>query len=532
MEKIRSATMIIMLILAMMTEMPAHPVKAKSFTYIDHDIVQDTVWTPEASPYIIVRSIAINATVRILPGTEVRIADDIEIRIYGALEALGEPERPVILKGQGTRETYFINIYNGEVRLSNVIMSCSFTYDWISNSRIVIENSTIKAFVGRSLLSEVVNSNIALDNVSVEGELNLECSRGSSVTLNNVVLGRLDIVLEKSNAVLSHVAVLGKSSILLDEGSILRAREFLARGLDLFVWGKSIATIEKSIIAFGEEMAVDFQFGGGNVTIRDSAIHHLEGVYVSGEGYICAKNNWWGDSSGPCSEALNPSGNGVKVYADPDVMTFIPWLEEAPDFMNSPLSIQVLEPEVERYEEEVTILFRVRLLFERQVSSLYKSFISVLLTGNLTAVMERGVLSGPIASVLEELGLYSPLRLRYDPAKDYYEVLLKLKSETRKGKVLYYELKWAIIAHDLVGRAYSSGQVSKLVIEMRLSSATSELKGEITSESRTSREEAEIPTSTSMNISNTITVIIVIIALTIAFLELLRIIKRLAQRRP
>jgi len=45
--------------------------------------------------------------------------------------------------------------------------------------------------------------------------------------------------------------------------------------------------------------------------------------------YIIARNNWWGDASGPYHPTRNPDGQGDTLYSD--VIQFEPWLTEPPD---------------------------------------------------------------------------------------------------------------------------------------------------------------------------------------------------------
>lgn len=51
------------------------------------------------------------------------------------------------------------------------------------------------------------------------------------------------------------------------------------------------------------------------------------GVFNNGSGILDARNNWWGDATGPYHQQLNPSGRGNNVS---DFVNFQPWLEEQP----------------------------------------------------------------------------------------------------------------------------------------------------------------------------------------------------------
>ncbi|MFA7662889.1 MAG: alpha/beta hydrolase, partial [Patescibacteria group bacterium] len=75
---------------------------------------------------------------------------------------------------------------------------------------------------------------------------------------------------------------------------------------------------------------IGFYLSSGSANIGDSRIYHNSnyGVYSSYGREIDARNNWWGDDSGPYHPTLNPSGLGDKVGLDG--VLFDPWTGQAP----------------------------------------------------------------------------------------------------------------------------------------------------------------------------------------------------------
>jgi hypothetical protein len=63
------------------------------------------------------------------------------------------------------------------------------------------------------------------------------------------------------------------------------------------------------------------------VTYNSIAQNLNFGVFNNGSGILDARDNWWGDATGPYHQQLNPSGRGDNVS---DFVNFQPWLEEQP----------------------------------------------------------------------------------------------------------------------------------------------------------------------------------------------------------
>lgn len=70
---------------------------ANDITYVEHDITEQTTWTPEGGPYRIAADVTIRegATLDIEPGTTVQPAEDITITVDGNLSADGTAANPI-----------------------------------------------------------------------------------------------------------------------------------------------------------------------------------------------------------------------------------------------------------------------------------------------------------------------------------------------------------------------------------------------------------------------------------------------------
>lgn len=86
-----------------------------------------------------------------------------------------------------------------------------------------------------------------------------------------------------------------------------------------------------------------------NVARNNDIYRNTEyGVYVAVEASINAERNYWGDSSGPFHETLNPFGEGDRVYGDGENLVLTPFMVEPFGEINdAPFAVlEVLEIEV------------------------------------------------------------------------------------------------------------------------------------------------------------------------------------------
>jgi pimeloyl-ACP methyl ester carboxylesterase len=88
-----------------------------------------------------------------------------------------------------------------------------------------------------------------------------------------------------------------------------------------------LLTISDSVISNHHSYGI--RHTGGTTTVSNSALVNLpsQGIRNETTGLIDARNNWWGDPSGPFEPDTNPAGTGTAVS---DNVLFTPWLTTDP----------------------------------------------------------------------------------------------------------------------------------------------------------------------------------------------------------
>jgi hypothetical protein len=338
-------------------------------TFIDSDITKDTVFTAEGSPYIIARSIAIRngVTLEVRPGAEVRIVDDAVLTVDGRLLALGESGEAIILKGQGEKRNWQINV-RGELHLKHVHVPEDLRLRLSDNVHVQVENSQVNGNVSlRATLTQVrdrisnsrVNFNSVKGNVdasmvgiwgsnvnftSINGAITVRGffsgSRVSFTSINGAITVA-DIAYSNVNftSINGAITVWGISGSRVSFTSINGAITIpgliwlgnvsftsTLRGLYIKEVGSGASVLLRDCsVAYGSGISIGS--AGGKVIITDCNIYSNKpyGLKVD-SGFVLAERNYWGDPSGPYHEAVNPQGKGNAVVAPADVVDFIPWL--------------------------------------------------------------------------------------------------------------------------------------------------------------------------------------------------------------
>ncbi len=117
-------------------------------------------------------------------------------------------------------------------------------------------------------------------------------------------------------------------------------------GIGIFSFSSGDLTVVDSVVSGGFLWGVSVS--GGTALLLGNSIHGngIAGVRGSPFAMTDARNNWWGDATGPFHATLNPSGLGNPVS---DNVDFVPWLTSNP-FTQAPL---VLSYSTERgYKED------------------------------------------------------------------------------------------------------------------------------------------------------------------------------------
>ena len=148
-------------------------VYAQYGTFIDDDIISDTTWDKNGSPYTIVSNIAINegVTLTVQPGVIIRIVDDVQLVVNGIFNSVGTNNDLVTISGQGEKRNWSFALGgNGQIIQKYNLIEESFLIKdtvYVSTYGVSIENCIIKGALVFDLGNyiDVVLSNLQVENI-------------------------------------------------------------------------------------------------------------------------------------------------------------------------------------------------------------------------------------------------------------------------------------------------------------------------------------------------------------------------------
>lgn len=127
------------------------PLSSLSQKTISGNIIQDETWGPEDSPIKVSGNFRIlkQATLTILPGTEIQLAKNAGIIVEGKINAIGSSENNILFTKEKNETSQFswasISFENDEAR--SVLKHCDIQYSGISNRAPLIVKSTYTPYL-------------------------------------------------------------------------------------------------------------------------------------------------------------------------------------------------------------------------------------------------------------------------------------------------------------------------------------------------------------------------------------------------
>ncbi len=192
-------------------------------TFISGHIITDTIWTIENSPYCIKGDVVVDegATLTIDPGVEVRFDGYYSLYVEGDIEALGTPDKRIIISSNKTSPK--VGDWN-KIQLNSTGQSrfeyCNISYGaygvcLLGSSNNTISNSTIESFTECGIFVESSSNNSVHNNTigfsgsfSVSGPLciSIISSKNNSICNNTIDFwgGGIGISLESSSNNIFH----------------------------------------------------------------------------------------------------------------------------------------------------------------------------------------------------------------------------------------------------------------------------------------------------------------------------------------
>lgn len=345
------------------------------------EINTDTVWTKAESPYVVSDCVFLQpgVTLTIEPGVTVKMNDLGHyggcLYVFGNLLAKGIETDPIVfdIEEDGLSQSWYIIFedqsnssfdYVSMNNLNNVEISDSSKVDFsngkissevgvrvFNGSSVSFNNFLVDINYGRAL--EIFNSSsISATSSSFKSAVNtnetVKVYRNSSLDLyNSLIEGGLDnavSIFSESNAVIKKTVIQNGVFGIFFGGSIRLAitDSEIKNFSDVAIGGYCpVLDIKNSKISGnGTGLYLDvWKDCPGNVDISQSIIADNDAGFIwnnfsnvdGSTSIFNAKNNWWGDASGPLNITSNPDGKGNEVT---DGVVFSPWLSAPPEEKN------------------------------------------------------------------------------------------------------------------------------------------------------------------------------------------------------
>ena len=349
-------------------------------------IFEDVTWTVSGSPYVIEESSGViidyGVTLTIEPGVVVKFGEGSGIGVYGKINAVGTGTQKIYLTsiyddsvggdsnydGDDTFPTEFddwvINfVAGGESKFENVVFRYSYGGLFMYRTPLVLKNtefgsSTRAIGIAESELNledvyihDIINdavwgnaSDVEIKSSQIKGVLfgdALSFSGGSKILLDNIEVS--EIGLGTALGLYSSDATTTKTVF---EGGLYTGIELYASTVPSSIYMEDSSVngfVNTGILNFSSRMRVvnsrivenlnGFRVYGtrtlASTYINGSAIagNLIYGIENKGTAVVEARNNWWGDASGPFHSLANPIGLGDEVS---DRVDFSLWLDHDP----------------------------------------------------------------------------------------------------------------------------------------------------------------------------------------------------------
>ncbi len=350
--KIKKYSCTVLLALSIFTSFVSH--QAFADTIISSDIVSDTIWSKENSPYIVPADLQVapGATLTINAGVSVLFATSSSSRlvVLGHLKANGTLAEPIIFSSVANLpgSTPKIGDWVGVNFASGATGDFNFTtisyaqtgvmfqdgVNTLNNVNFLHNGNSLDIFGGHTIVNNLISDDTT-DQNAVMAFAPAELSISNATTTN--VGNSFALAVYNASTTIFHASFSGGQSngvglfgskINLQDVSV---SNFDGDGMDVF---DSDGSSTEAVVT-GSQFKNNGGFGirifdsAPNVTISNSLISNNKsgGANSYAVNSIDISNSFWGDSSGPYNANQNATGTGNSVG---DNIQFSPWLKEFP----------------------------------------------------------------------------------------------------------------------------------------------------------------------------------------------------------
>lgn len=242
-----------------------------------------------------------------------------EITISKRISLIGESSQNTMIRGSGASDSKgayitadYVNIYNLKIDR----FWCGIYLNSNSNNTIISNTITNNTY-GISL-SLSTNNNITSNTITNSGNgIYLYNSKNNSI-MSNAITSSSDVGIFLENSLNNNIT---SNTITNSSWS------------GIYLKSSSNNTMSFNTVANNSQNGIYFYGSNNNITSNDIYGNKQYGLYLSSGVGNTAKNNWWGDTSGPYHQTTNPSGKGDNISTSID---FVPWATSAFNAIASP----------------------------------------------------------------------------------------------------------------------------------------------------------------------------------------------------
>ncbi|MEM3442274.1 MAG: right-handed parallel beta-helix repeat-containing protein [Candidatus Bathyarchaeia archaeon] len=334
--------------------------KAVSATYVEGPITQDTVWTLAESPFILSKDVIVysNAKLTIEPGVEVRFGEALSLIIEGELYADGSTKSIIFTSNKAQPDVGDWKAIKFDGTQKSTLVGCLIAYATdgvlveggnveIRNCSIINCQNGITAENGRLKITETVvrlcsqngvnatNCELTIEDSEImENEENGVCIMGNgmaNIARNTISACGNGILLtgnETSNVniVQNKISANKQSGIKIDAENltniVILNNVVSSNDIGFHIYTQAGTSLMNNDISYND-LGFLYEAGNDHVANYNDIYGNGVGIDASTNASVNAEYNYWGHSSGPFHESLNPKGKGDSVKGNGTNIDFI-----------------------------------------------------------------------------------------------------------------------------------------------------------------------------------------------------------------
>jgi len=305
-----------------------------SATYVEGNIVQDTLWTLTDSPFVVISNVTIKPgfMLTIEPGVEIRFGGNFSLIVQGRLTAVGTQEDMITFTSNrlqpqaGDWKTIEFANRTQPSTMAYTIVKYATDGITIENGNAEIKNSKISNNLQNGIYITGDNNVYVRENIVEFNQNGLFATGDSSGTTieKNIISANTEngIYLQSNEGkYINNIAILNNTLSTNSKG--------------IHIFGQVNTDITRNSISHNN-IGIFYENASGTLPIQYNDVYgNTWGMNAIVSEPVNAEYNYWGDKSGPYHASLNPSGIGNPVQSDGVNLDFIPFLSAPNGYINA-----------------------------------------------------------------------------------------------------------------------------------------------------------------------------------------------------